>query len=245
MELRIAHLYPDLMNIYADRGNIIALGRQCAWRGIDIRVDGFGPGDSPDWTGYDFFYLGGGQDRDQRLVCEDLRSKGSGLLEAIEAGAVLLSVCGGYQLLGDYYRTGDGGTMTGVGLFRAHTIAGSRRCIGNVVVRSDIGGRDLLLAGFENHAGKTYLEAGQKPLGRVITGHGNNSEDGTEGIIYRNAVGTYLHGPLLPKNAALTEYLLLQALRHRYGEGVEALEPVDHTLEDEAHRVAVRVAKGG
>jgi CobQ-like glutamine amidotransferase family enzyme len=244
LEIRVAHLYPNMMNIYADRGNIIALSRHCSWRGIGIRVDGFSLGQDVDWPRYDFFYLGGGQDRDQHLVCRDLREKGTGLPQAIDAGAALLAVCGGYQLLGDYYRTGAGETMQGVGLFKAHTVAGEKRCIGNVVVRSDIAGMNLMLAGFENHAGKTYLDAGQKPLGSVVSGYGNNSEDGTEGIVYKNAVGTYLHGPLLPKNVALAEHLLMRALQHRYGEDVEPLSPIDHRLEDEAHAVAVRIARG-
>lgn len=245
MELRVAHLYPNMMNIYADRGNIIALERHCAWRDIGCSVSGFGLGEDIDWSAHDFFYLGGGQDRDQRLVSEDLRQKGAGLVEAVEGGAVVLSVCGGYQLLGDYYMAGEGERMDGVGLFGAHTIAGSRRCIGNVVVESEIGGSRMVLAGFENHAGKTYLDPGERPLGRVISGFGNNSEDGTEGIIYRNAIGTYLHGPLLPKNPGLAEYLVLEALRYRYGPDVEPLSPIDHALEDEAHDVAVRVARGG
>jgi len=234
-----------MMNIYADRGNIIALERHCAWRGISFSVTGFGLDDDISWRDYDFFYLGGGQDRDQRLVSEDLRAKGSGLAEAVEEGAVVLSVCGGYQLLGEYYVTGAGDRMEGVGLFRAHTVAGSDRCIGNVVVRSDIGCLDLTLAGFENHAGRTFLAPGQQPLGKVVSGFGNNAVDGTEGIVYLNAIGTYLHGPLLPKNPGLAEYLLLQALRHRYGDGVGPLSPIDLSLEEEAHGVAVRVAGGG
>ena len=141
MEVRIAHLYPTLMNIYADRGNIITLVQQCRWRGIDVRVDEFGLDEVPVWKAYDFFYLGGGQDREQQLVCRDLALKGAGLEEAIEQGAVLLSVCGGYQLLGDYYRTAAGETRDGIGLFKAHTGAGDRSCIGNVNGDCEIGGR--------------------------------------------------------------------------------------------------------
>lgn len=239
MEVRIAHLYANLMNIYADRGNIIALVRRSEWRGVDVRVDEFGPGESPRWGEYDFFYLGGGQDREQHLVCRELAAAGAGIVAAVEDGAVLLAICGGYQLLGNYYRTAAGETMEGVGLFKAHTVAGTKRLIGNVVVASGIGGLGLTLAGFENHAGKTYLDEGQQPLGRVLSGYGNNAEDGTEGIVYQNAIGTYLHGPLLPKNAALTDYLIETALKHRYGSGVE-LKPLAHALEDAAHRVAVK-----
>lgn len=245
MEIRVAHLYPNMMNIYADRGNIIALERHCAWRGIGFSATGFTLEEKIDWSEYDFFYLGGGQDRDQALVCDDLRGRGAGLVEAVAGGAVLLAVCGGYQLLGDYYITGGGERMEGVGLFKAHTVAGKKRCIGNVVIESEIGGQRLTLAGFENHAGKTYLDPGQQPLGRVISGYGNNSEDKTEGIVCRNAIGTYLHGPLLPKNPAFAEYLIRQALRHRHGEGVAPLSPIDHSLEDQAHAVAVKAARGG
>lgn len=239
MEVKVAHLYANLMNIYADRGNIIALGRRCGWRGIDVDVDEFGLGETPVWADYDFFYLGGGQDREQLLVCRDLSGKGAGLIEAVEGGAVLLSICGGYQLLGDYYRTGAGETMEGVGLFKAHTVAGNRRLIGNVVVESHVGGLEMTLAGFENHSGKTYLDEGQKPLGRVVTGYGNNAGDRTEGIVYKNAIGTYLHGPLLPKNALFTDCLIEEALRRRYGTDVE-LEPLESNFEDAAHRVAAR-----
>ncbi|MBE0429298.1 MAG: glutamine amidotransferase [Thermoleophilia bacterium] len=242
MEIRIAHLYPALLNIYADRGNIICLAKNCQWRGIDVVVDEFDLGKKPDWEAYDFFYLGGGQDRDQLLVCRDLAAMGSGLMEAVEAGAVLLAVCGGYQLLGEFYRTAAGETMEGVGLFRAYTVAGQRRCIGNVALESDMEGRRLTLAGFENHSGKTYLRDGQQPLGRVVAGFGNNAEDGTEGIIHKNAIGTYLHGPLLPKNALLTHHLLEKSLKHRYGPDA-VLTAVEHALEDEALDVAVRLAR--
>ncbi|MFA5802373.1 MAG: glutamine amidotransferase [Thermoleophilia bacterium] len=243
MEVRIAHLYPTLMNIYADRGNIITLVQQCRWRGIDVRVEEFGLDEVPDWKAFDFFYLGGGQDREQQLVCRDLAIKGAGLREAVEEGAVLLSVCGGYQLLGDYYRTAAGETMDGIGLFNAHTVAGDRRCIGNVIVESEIGGRRLTLVGFENHSGKTYLDEGQKPLGRVVSGYGNNAEDGGEGIVYRNAIGTYMHGPLLPKNAGLTDHVLEQSLRHHHGKSAE-LPPLEHDFEDAAHQAAIRITRG-
>lgn len=244
MEVRIAHLYPSLMNIYADRGNILTLVQRLAWRGMTAGVDEFTTGDTPAWAEYDFFYLGGGQDREQQLVCEDLSAKGAGLVEAVEAGAVLLSICGGYQLLGDYYRTGAGDTMNGVGLFKAHTIAGSKRCIGNVVVKANIGELSMTLAGFENHSGRTFLNPGQQPLGRVVSGFGNNGEDGTEGVIYRNAIGTYLHGPLLPKNAVLTDWLLERCLEHRYGLSADGprLSPIDDELENAAHEAAVRAA---
>lgn len=240
MEIRIAHLYPTLLNIYADRGNIIVLRRRCEWRGIDIRIDEFGLGEEPDWLQYDFFYLSGGQDREQSLVCDDLKKKASGLIEAIEGEAVLLSICGGYQLLGDYYRTPGGDTIDGIGLFKAHTVAGDKRCIGNVVIDSDLGSGIIRIAGFENHAGKTYLDQGQQPLGRVVSGYGNNSEDGLEGIIYRNAIGTYLHGPLLPKNTRFTDELIRKALKHSRGENVD-LASLDDAIEEAAHRKALNL----
>lgn len=240
MEVRIAHLYPNLLNIYADRGNIIALQQRCRWRGIGVTVDEFSIGQEPDWHGYDFFYISGGQDREQNLVSADLALKGQGLKEAVESDAVLLAICGGYQLLGDYYRAADGSTIEGIGLFRAHTLAGNKRLIGNVVIESRLGGRTVMLAGFENHAGRTWLDSGQQPLGRVKTGNGNNAQDGTEGIIYRNAIGTYLHGPLLPKNTAFTDHLLARSLEHHHGGEVE-LEPLDDIIEEEARAVALRL----
>lgn len=242
MEMRIAHLYPNLLNIYADRGNIIALRQRCLWRGIEVRVDEFTIGDEPDWGEYNFFYISGGQDREQNLVCRDLSLKGDGLKDAVEADAVLLSICGGYQLLGDYYRAIDGGTMAGIGLFHAHTLAGRKRLIGNVVIESRLGDRSVILAGFENHAGRTYLDSGQQPLGRVKTGNGNNSEDGGEGIVYRNAFGTYMHGPLLPKNTAFTDFLIRKALEHHHGGDVR-LEPLDDSVEEEARAVALRLQR--
>lgn len=242
MEIRVAHLYPSLMNIYADRGNIICLAQQCRWRGLDFVVDEFGPGEEPRWSDYDFFYLGGGQDREQLLVCRDLAVKGAGLIEAVNGGAVLLAICGGYQLLGEYYRTASGDTMEGIGLFSAYTVAGRKRCIGNVAVEAELDGKRVILAGFENHSGKTYISEGQTPLGRVLSGYGNNAEDGTEGIMYRNAIGTYLHGPLLPKNSELTDFLLEQCLRHRYGPQA-GLAPLEHSLEEAAHEAALKLAR--
>lgn len=240
MEIRIAHLYPNLLNIYADRGNIIALRQRCLWRGIDVAVDEFSIGEEPAWDAYDLFYISGGQDREQNMVCRDLLLKGAGLKEAIEADAVLLAICGGYQLLGDYYKAADGTTIEGIGLFRAHTLAGRKRLIGNVVIQSRLGGRTMMLAGFENHGGRTWLDNGQRPLGQVQTGFGNNSEDDGEGIIYRNAIGTYMHGPLLPKNTAFTDYLLTKGLEHRHS-GEIKLEPLDDFVEEEARAVALRL----
>lgn len=238
MEVRVAHLYPTLLNIYADRGNILAFSKRCLWREIDIRIDGFGLGEEPDWMEYDFFYLSGGQDREQNLVALDLGRKAAGLTAAVEDDAVLLSICGGYQLLGDYYRLPGGDVIEGIGLFGAHTIADGKRCIGNVLIEAEIGGMQMKIVGFENHGGKTYLDEGQKPLGRVLNGFGNNAADKTEGIIYKNAFGTYLHGPLLPKNAVFTDYLISRALRHRYGKDI-VIGQLEHNMEDAARLAAI------
>lgn len=241
MKLKIAHLYPELLNIYADRGNIITLCRRCQWRDIEVSVEGFSLGEEPRWSDYDLFYLSGGQDREQNLVCRDLASKGSGLIGSVEEDAVLLSICGGYQLLGEFYRAADGSQMDGVGLFKAHTIAGKDRFIGNEAIETEITGAPLLLAGFENHGGRTYLDKGQLPLGRVISGNGNNGSDGYEGIVYKNAIGTYLHGPLLPKNTVFTDHLIKLALGRRSGEGIE-LNPLDDNIEKAALQAALGLA---
>ena len=240
--LRILHFYPDLMNIYGDRGNVIALVRRCLWRGIPVRVDELRLGEERDISSYDLFFIGGGQDREQILVCEDLRLRGDELRRAVEEGAALLSICGGYQLLGREFITWRGEVLPGISLFDARTEGGEKRFIGNVVVRSLLEGVGRTLVGFENHSGRTRLGPGARPLGKVICGYGNNGEDGTEGCVYKAAVGTYLHGSLLPKNPHLADWLILQALRHRYW--VEGLEPLDDTMEWTAHQAAVKKARG-
>jgi CobQ-like glutamine amidotransferase family enzyme len=241
--VRIAHLYPDLMNLYGDRGNVIALRRRCEWHGLAPEVRAVGLGESGDLTSFDIIFIGGGQDREQRLICLDfVKVKGAALAEAVADGVTVLAICGGYQLLGAYYRTAEGEEMPGIGLLDAWTVAGRRRMIGNVVVESGLaatGGRRTIV-GFENHSGQTYLGPGVAALGRVLTGHGNNGADGLEGATYRNVVGTYLHGSLLPKNPALTDHLIRTALRRRYGP-VE-LAPLDDAVELAAHDAAVRRA---
>lgn len=243
MELRIAHLYADLLNIYGDRGNLITLRRRAEWRGVAVRVDALGLGEALDWRAYDLLFVGGGQDRQQALLAADLReTKGPGLLAARDAGRVLLAVCGGYQLLGRSYRGADGGEMPGLGLFDLHTVhPGPRaaRCIGNVLIRCawDAGGRALV--GFENHGGRTYLGPGCAPLGTVVAGHGNNGADHTEGARVANAFGSYLHGSLLPKNPWFADYLLTTALRARYGPDV-TLAPLDDSLESAAFEAMER-----
>ena len=243
MELRLLALYPEQMNIYADRGNIVFLQRRCEWRGIEFSYAAAGPGEPLDPAAHDLFYIGGGQDRDQRMVAVDLvESKRESLAAAIEDGAALLAVCGGYQLLGHSYQL-DQETLPGLGLVEIETVReDGPRLIGNIAIETDLGGGPRLLAGFENHGGRTYLGAGSEPLGRVIEGHGNNDRDGFEGVRRANLIGTYLHGPLLPKNAWLADHLIALALARRYGSHPD-LEPLDDTFEAAAHESA-RAAAG-
>jgi len=241
MDLRIAFLYPELMNIYGDRGNILALSRRAQWRGIDVQVDNVSIGIEIDPDFYDFYFFGGGQDKQQIAVSDDLQGpKGDALKEAVEGGAVILSVCGGYQLLGKYYRPFDGDDLPGIGLFDAHTEAGNTRYIGNVLIDCAIPGVGTIVA-FENHSGLTFLGPGCAPLGKSIIGGGNNGKDGTEGAIYKTAYGCYLHGSLLPKNPAFADHLLSQALARRHGP-VE-LHPLDNSLEQLAHTTATSRAR--
>jgi CobQ-like glutamine amidotransferase family enzyme len=245
MELRLCALYPEQMNIYADRGNIMLLRRRCEWRGIGFAYTASGPVESFDPAGHDFLYMGGGQDRDQRIVAADLlRTKRQALAEAVDDGAVLLAVCGGYQLLGHGYQLGDE-RIEGLGLADLETVRESGpRLIGNVEIEVDLGGGPRRLAGFENHGGRTHLGPNATPLGRVIRGFGNNGSDGHEGVKRHNMIGTYLHGPLLPKNAWLADRLIQLALARREGTEPE-LEPLDDALEAAAHESAHRAAMGG
>jgi CobQ-like glutamine amidotransferase family enzyme len=248
--LRVCTLYPDLMNIYADRGNLLLLERRCAWRGLGFELVACGLGERLDGEGaYDLFYLGGGQDRDQRLCAEDLVNlKREGLQAAAARGAIVLGVCGGYQLLGESYELGPGETLPGVGLLAVRTVrADGPRLIGNVAIEVQLdatggepGGGDQthVLAGFENHGGRTHLGADQPALGRVLKGHGNDGHSGLEGARSGNVIGTYLHGPLLPKNVWFADWLIAKALRIEIGE----LAPLDDELEQQAHRDARRAA---
>jgi CobQ-like glutamine amidotransferase family enzyme len=244
MELRVLALYPDQMNIYADRGNIIFLRRRCEWRGIGFAYESAGPGERVDPEAHDLFYIGGGQDRDQRMVASDLvERKGKALASAVEDGAVVLAVCGGYQLLGHSYQLGHE-RIAGLGLADLETVREEGpRLIGNAAVEVDIGASPRVLAGFENHGGRTYLGTGAAPLGRVLKGFGNNGADGHEGVRRANLIGTYLHGPLLPKNAWLADHLTALALGRRYGDP-PALEPLEDSLETAAHETARAAAMG-
>jgi len=227
----IGWLYPDLMNIYGDRGNIVTLCQRVRWRGLDVKVLELGKGDARAMDQVDVFFFGGGQDREQALVYDDLlENKAVHLAAAVQSGSAVLAVCGGYQLLGHYYETATGEHMPGIGLIDAHTRAGSKRCIGDVVVQADesLGLDPPTLVGFENHSGRTFLGEGVRPLGRVLKGAGNNGSDGTEGVACGNLFGTYLHGSLLPKNPHLADLIVGRALARE-------LEPLDDELELAAH----------
>ena len=242
--LRIAHLYAEEMNIYGDRGNILTLQKRAEWRGISVEVRAIGRGPAPDLSDIDLIFWGGGQDRDQELVFTDAAAhKVAAIRQAIDGGAVVLAVCGGYQLLGEYYVTADGKKLPGLGLADLHTVPGARRNIGNIVIEtSDLGLQPATLVGFENHSGKTYLGAGLRPLGRVVRGAGNNGEDATEGVSAGNVFGTYLHGSLLPKNPHFADFLLKRALQRR---GPVRFEALDDTMEMAAHNaVRERIGAG-
>jgi lipid II isoglutaminyl synthase (glutamine-hydrolysing) len=237
--LRVCALYPDLMNIYADRGNLFVLQRRCEWRGIAFHLSGSGLGEVLDGEARDIYYIGGGQDRDQLLCAKDLVArKREALHEAALRGAIVLGVCGGYQLLGESYTLGDD-RLQGVGLLDLRTVRKTgERLIGNVAIEVDLDGERRVLAGFENHGGRTYLGPNSTPLGRVLKGHGNDGRSGFEGARSGNTIGTYLHGPLLPKNAWFADWLIAKAL----GVEVDALALLDDVLEDDAHRSARRAA---
>ena len=245
MRIRVGHLYPDYLNIYADRGNIAVFARRAAWRGHELDVDAIGMDDAVVPGAHDLYYVGGGQDREQMLVAENLASKSAPLIEAVvEGGAALLAVCGGYQLLGRGYRGFHGEDMPGVGLLPLETFAGERRMIGDVLLDCELEpGVRRTLAGFENHAGRTRLDPGAVPLGRVVAGFGNDGESGYEGCRLGRAVGTYLHGPLLPRNPWLADWLLEQALAHRDGAEPAGLAPLDDELEGRAHDVSAERAR--
>jgi CobQ-like glutamine amidotransferase family enzyme len=238
MKIRVGHLYPDYLNIYADRGNIAVLTARAAARGHELAVEPVSLGDAVPEA--DLFYIGGGQDREQQLVTPDLAAKASALRAAVDDGAALLAVCGGYQLLGRFYRDRDGTELPGIGLLALHTMAGERRLIGDVLLDCAWAGQTL--AGFENHAGRTYLDAGVEPLGRVIAGYGNDGESGFEGARAGRVYGTYLHGPLLPRNPWFADRLLEEALAHLTGEE-HTLASLPDELEAQAHAVSSERAR--
>jgi CobQ-like glutamine amidotransferase family enzyme len=254
MTVRICHLYPRLLSVAGDRGNLIALMRRCAWRGIRTSVTEADVGMVPAFTTFDLILFHGGQDCEMRVAARDLQAKASSFREAIEDGAVVLAVCAGYQLLGRHYAPADGPPIPGMGVLDVVTEGGSTRFMRHIAVACDLGtegtgarGGQCCLVGFENHSGRTYLGPGAAPLGRVIAGSGNNGEDGTEGARYREVYATYLHGPVLPKNPWLTDHLISRALWHRYRDTGAAgpqglLAPLGDQTEAEAHAAALRLA---
>lgn len=232
--IRVCHLYPDLLNLYGDRGNVIAFQRRCLWRDIPVEVHEVSLGDSIDFNNYDFVFLGGGSDREQNLIAADLMKRRDKLKEAIEKGLVVLAICGGYQLLGNYYSTRDGNNIPGLGILDFYTRAGDKRLVGNTVIEMELDGDMIKVTGFENHSGQTYL-GNIRPLGKVLAGNGNNGRDGLEGARYKNVFCSYLHGPLLPKNARLTDYLIFLVLKRR---GLhQLLKPLESRFEDRACEV--------
>ncbi|TMK78813.1 MAG: glutamine amidotransferase [Actinobacteria bacterium] len=241
--IRVGHLYPDYLNIYADRGNIAVFANRALWRGIGLQVEPIGVGDEVRSGAHDLLYIGGGQDREQAMIAPDLAAKGEAIRAAVSDGAAVLAVCGGYQLLGRFYRDRSGAELPGAGLFPLFTVAGERRMIGDCLLECELEpGERRTLAGFENHAGITRLDGGAEPLGRVVAGFGNDGESGYEGCRLGTAVGTYLHGPLLPRNPWLADWLLTQALTHRLGAAPE-LEQLPEELEREAHLVSAARAR--
>ena len=232
MELNICHLYPDILNLYGDRGNIITMKRRLESRGIKANIDECSIGQPLDIDKYDIFFIGGGQDFEQEVLLRDLASgKGKDICTAVEEEKVFLAICGGYQMLGQYYKTWDGVQLDFIGAINVHTIGAKERMIGNYMFTCDE--LNCEIVGFENHSGKTYLGAGVKPMGKVLAGFGNNGEDGTEGARYKNVFGTYSHGSLLPKNPKLADHILRVALERKYGEA--ELTPLDDSLETAAH----------
>jgi CobQ-like glutamine amidotransferase family enzyme len=240
--IRLGHLYPDQLNMYGDRGNIIVLRQRSAWRGVTVQVTPLEIGEPLDPDAYDMLFIGGGQDKEQDEVARDLREvKADGFMRAVESDMPVLAVCGGYQLLAKYYHPAEGPDLEGIGIFDAWTIHKGKkvaRCIGNVALAWG----ESTLIGFENHGGRTYLGSGAQPLGRVLAGHGNNSEDGREGCVYHNTYGTYLHGSLLPKNPHFADHMLRLALDRRYGldSGLRLLPPLADTEEWRAHETMLR-----
>lgn len=239
-EINICHLYPDILNLYGDRGNIIAMKRRLEWRGIKANVTGINVNQPFNWRDYDIFFIGGGQDFEQGILMKDINAgKGDAIKEAVEAGKVFLAICGGYQLLGKYYDTWDGKRMDFIGAIDIYTKGDKDRMIGNYMFQTEDG---TVVVAFENHSGRTFLGKEVKPLGKVLHGGGNNGQDGTEGARYKNVFGTYGHGSLLPKNPALCDQLLQIAVQAKYP-GL-TLQPLEDTFEQEANRyMAERLSK--
>ncbi len=235
-------MYPELLNLYGDGGNVITLVKRCLWRGIEVEVVPVRYGERPSFSDVDIAFIGGGTDREQKIVCDELLSVGAELRSYVDDGGVLLAVCGGYQLLGHSYLMGEE-VVKGLGLVDFHTDRGAPRLIGNIVVDSGLTATPVV--GYENHGGRTYLAPGVTPLGRVRVGFGNDGVSGDEGCLFKNVVGTYIHGPLLPKNPGVADWLIARALERKTGE-VVALAELDDSVELAANRTMVdRLTKGG
>lgn len=233
--LKICHLYPEVLNLYGDRGNILCMKRRLEWRGIDCEVDELKLGDNKDLSKYDLFFIGGGQDFEQEVLLNDLKSgKGDEIKVAVSDGKVFLCICGGYQMMGHYYETHEGVKCEFLGAVDFHTIGGKERMIGNYTFELGEESGGSIVVGYENHSGRTYLSDNVKPLGKMIRGYGNNGEDSTEGVRFLNVFGTYSHGPILPKNPAFADFLLETALERKYGEKV-TLDSLSDSLEQQAH----------
>lgn len=233
MNLRILHLYPREMNLYGDHGNVLALKRRCEWRDIKVEVVEHEMGDKlPEKC--DIIFGGGGQDSGQQKIGEDLQKNSEIFRAWVEDGVPTLLICGLYQLFGNFFRTADGDTINGISALDIETVGGSRRLIGNAVVKTSKFGE---VVGYENHSGLTTLGSGMRPFGEVVKGEGNNGSDGAEGVLYKNTIGTYLHGPILPKNPKVADFLIETALRRKYGAG-QGLAKLDDSLETKARRIA-------
>ncbi|MDW7740261.1 MAG: glutamine amidotransferase [Bacillota bacterium] len=240
VSINIYHLYPNHLNLYGDRGNMLALCRRAEWHGFKTNIITVEPGDLIDFKECDLLFMGGGQDSDQKLIAGDLKIRRSDLVAAIDNGMVLFAVCGSYQLLGHYYTAHTGEKFGGLDIIDLYTESGSRRLIGNAVISCPLWKPEKTLVGFENHGGKTYLGPSVKPLGKVLIGFGNNGTDKTEGAVFNNLIGTYLHGSLLPKNPWLTDYLLEKALSYR--SQPHQLRELDDSFEQSAHLAAIELA---
>lgn len=242
-KLQICHLYPDLLNLYGDRGNILCFRRRLEWRGLEAEITEVGAGDTADFTRFDLIFIGGGQDFEQEVLLSDLRSgKDRELKAAIEDGKTVLAICGGYQMLGNYYKTWDGQQCDFIGAIDLYTIGSRERMIGNFAFECGAASGGSTVVGFENHSGKTYLGAGVEPLGRILAGGGNNGSDSTEGVRYMNVFGTYSHGPVLPKNPEFCDHILETAFRRR--DDSFRLPPLDDAVERAAHDAMVKRVVG-
>ncbi|TCP52791.1 hypothetical protein EV586_10734 [Tumebacillus sp. BK434] len=215
MHLKIAHLYPDLLDLYSDRGNVIILQKRAEWRGLRATVDEITVGHEPDLSEYDILVMGGGMDREQGIVAGDLQKRRENLQHAVDKGTVIVAICGGYQLLGNYFETSGGQRIPGIGLLDIETVGAKVRMVGNVVAEMEIDGVKTNIIGYENHSGKTYLGKGVQPMMKVIKGYGNSGEDKFEGVRQGTVFGTYLHGPLLAKNPALADHMISLALKRK------------------------------